>query len=97
MGMDILLVRPPRRNRWDISLCMPPLGLAYIAAAARQAGHSVRILDAYALRWSWERFAREMASECVDVMGFSMMTPMKDVVLKAMKIYGQSVNQPPLA
>ena len=84
--MNILLIRPPRRNHWDISLCVPPLGLAYIASTARKAGHSVRILDAYALRWSWKEFQRAMNEEKVDVIGFTMMTPMKDVVGKAIEI-----------
>jgi len=84
--MNILLIRPPRRNHWDISLCVPPLGLAYVAAAARKAGHNVRILDAYAYRWSWDEFRRKMKTEKVDVIGFSVMTPMKDITVRAVDI-----------
>ena len=51
-----------------MGLSVPPLGLAYIAASLMEAGHSVEILDAYALRWSWAQFERKMASTRVDVM-----------------------------
>jgi anaerobic magnesium-protoporphyrin IX monomethyl ester cyclase len=91
--LNILFIRPPRRNYWDISLCVPPLGLAYVAAVARNAGHNVRILDAYALRWSWKEFEREIAKESVDVIGFSMMTPMKDVVGRAIEICRSSAKK----
>ena len=51
--MNVLLIRPPRRNIYDAGLSVPPLGLAYIASSLREQGHTVEILDAYALRWSW--------------------------------------------
>ena len=47
--MKLLLVRPPRRDSADAGLSVPPLGLAYIAAVARDGGHDVEIIDAYAL------------------------------------------------
>lgn len=91
--MKILLIRPPRRNAWDISLNIPPLGLAYIAAATRASGHQVEILDCYALRWSWSRFTEEMKLKKVDVIGFSAMTPVWDVVDKAIQICRNSADK----
>ena len=91
--MHILLIRPPRRNAWDISLNIPPLGLAYIAAAARNKGYLVEILDCYALRWSWERFEREIKKRNVDVIGFSAMTPVWDVVHRAIQICRASAEK----
>ena len=46
--MKIVLVRPPRRDVWDSGLCVPPLGLAYIASALLSNGYDVQIIDAYA-------------------------------------------------
>ena len=90
--MQVLLIRPPRREEGDMGLSVPPLGLAYIAASLMEAGHSVEILDAYALRWSWSKFERKMASTRVDVIGFSAMTPTVDVVSKSLPIVRQSAK-----
>lgn len=90
--MNIVLIRPPRRNPWENSLLVPPLGLAYIASAARLAGHHVQILDAYALRWTWQRFTEEMQKIHVDVIGFTAMTPVWDVVQQAIDISRNSAR-----
>ena len=39
-----------------------------MAAALLEAGHDVRIIDAYALSWSWKRFADELAAAHPDVL-----------------------------
>ena len=52
--LNILLLRPPRRD-FAISACVFLHGASIQAAAARSAGHTVDIPDAYALRWSWSR------------------------------------------
>ena len=91
--MKVLLIRPPRRNAWDLSLNMPPLGLAYVAASARNAGHQVEILDCYVLRWSWKRFSKELKDIKVDVIGFSAMTPVWDVVERAILIARDSADK----
>jgi len=57
--------------------------LAYIAAAARQAGAAVDLVDAYALRWTWPRFAAEVRRRQPDVLGLSAMTPVADVAARA--------------
>ncbi|NOY27317.1 MAG: B12-binding domain-containing radical SAM protein [Oligoflexia bacterium] len=62
---------------------MPPLGLAYIASALRQAGHQVELLDAYVLGWSWDRFAAHMARSRPEVLGLSTMTPVSDIAARA--------------
>lgn len=50
--MDILLINPPIRE-WAKPNCVP-LGLGYIAATLRQAGHSVEVLDINGYRYSKE-------------------------------------------
>ena len=48
--MEILLINPPIRE-WAKPNCMP-LGLGYIAATLRNAGHSLDVLDINAHRYS---------------------------------------------
>ncbi|MEC7946247.1 MAG: radical SAM protein [Myxococcota bacterium] len=62
---------------------VPPLGLAYVGAALRNAGHAVDILDAYALGWTWPRFADQLAQRRPDVLGLTAMTPVADVAARA--------------
>lgn len=62
------------------------MGLAYVAAALLEAGHGVQIIDAYALSWSWKRFADELAAARPDVLGLSAMTPVADVAARAAAI-----------
>jgi len=46
VSMRILLVNPPKVNFFRrLHLALPPLGIAYLAAVLRQAGHHVRIAD----------------------------------------------------
>lgn len=84
--MRVLLARPPRRDARDAGMSVPPLGLAYVAAALREAGHQVRIVDAYALRWSWARFEAELAHARPDVLGLSAMTPVADLAARAARL-----------
>jgi anaerobic magnesium-protoporphyrin IX monomethyl ester cyclase len=44
--MKVLLVQPPLRDVYHTSGRTQPLGLAYLAASLRAAGHDVRLLDA---------------------------------------------------
>jgi radical SAM superfamily enzyme YgiQ (UPF0313 family) len=81
--LRVLLARPPRRDAGDAGLCVPPLGLAYVAASLRAAGHAVQLLDALALGWSWRRFEAELAQQRPDVLGLSAMTPVADVAARA--------------
>ncbi len=84
--MRVLLARPPRRDRFDSGLSVPPLGLAYIAAVIRNQGHHVEIMDAYALDWSWEQFGKEIRSRRANVFGLTAMTPVADVAARAIKL-----------
>lgn len=84
--MRVLLARPPRRDPSDAGLAVPPLGLAYIAAALREAGHAVDLVDAYVLGWTWQRFEDELAQRRPDVLGLSAMTPVADIAARAVRI-----------
>ena len=84
--MNLLLVRPPRRDNADVGLSVPPLGLAYIAAVARENGHEVDILDAYATGMSWAAFGRAIRQRKPDAVGLTAMTPVADIAARAVKM-----------
>ncbi len=84
--MRTVLLRPPRRDARDRGLAIPPLGLAYLAATLRAQGRAVRLLDAYALNWSWEDTRREVARLRPDVLGLGCMTPVADVAYRAAEL-----------
>lgn len=54
----------------------PPLGLLYVAAAARVAGHEVRVLDCTFLRR--EEAARRVLAARADVVGISCLSTLED-------------------
>jgi radical SAM superfamily enzyme YgiQ (UPF0313 family) len=81
--VKVLLVRPPRRDAWDAGLSVPPLGLAYVASALREADIPVEILDAYALGLSWEMFEEALAASDAQVLGMGTMTPVAETAYRA--------------
>ncbi len=84
--MRVLLARPPRRTATEPGLCVPPLGLAYVASALRAVGHDVELIDARALNWSWQAFEDALKTRQPDVLGLSAMTPVADVAARAAAI-----------
>ena len=84
--MKILLLRPPRRDMWDMGLSVPPMGLAYIASSLLEAGHDVEILDAYALGWSWNTLSQWIQTKHFELLGCTVMTPTLDIVARAISI-----------
>ncbi len=75
--MRVTLVNPNfqrRIRRIAQTTVGPPLGLACIAATAREAGHDVRIVDANALALTLDRTAEEACRDCPDVVGVTATT-----------------------
>ena len=79
----ILLVNAPPRTSAQEPIVVPPLGLAYLAASARQVGHAVEMLDAFAEQLSWDAFAKRLGGQHYDIIGLSGMTPVLDIIQKA--------------
>jgi anaerobic magnesium-protoporphyrin IX monomethyl ester cyclase len=74
---SVLLIYPYFRPRVDRSqFRFPPLGVLYVAAAARAAGHDVRVLDCTFLRR--EEAARLALAARADVVGISCLSTLED-------------------
>ena len=84
--LKILLIQSPDRAVDDNPLAMVPLGLAYMASAARQGGYEVTILDASGEGLNWSEFTARVASQKWDLIGITALTPVFDAVKRAMGI-----------
>ena len=81
--MKVLLVNPPYslEERYGKKLKhfgghAEPLGLAYLAAVARNAGYEVEIIDAPIQNHTPESIARKVRDEKIQLVGITMLTPM---------------------
>lgn len=80
--MNILLINPnlSLSERYGmlarVGPTTEPLGLAYLAAAVRKAGHEVKIIDAAASHCKPPDLVRELKKENYDIIGITLMTPM---------------------
>lgn len=83
---NILFVNPPARQKTDESIVVPPLGLAYLAAYARNAGHMVDICDAFAEGYTWDDFSQWLSGKHFDVIALPGMTPVIDTTSRAATI-----------
>jgi anaerobic magnesium-protoporphyrin IX monomethyl ester cyclase len=74
---SVLLVYPFFRRRLDRSrFRFPPLGVAYLAASLRKAGHSVQVLDCTFL--SRKEAVEQALASRADVVGFYCMVTMEE-------------------
>ena len=85
MTVNLLLVRPPARWRRPPSL-IPPLGLMYVAGAARAAGYGVDILDAQARGIDWADLADACRQHRPDVIGLTSFSPLADETRRACQL-----------
>ena len=73
--MKVALVNPPPRNELDKHWApFPVLGLAYVAASLRAAGHQVRVLDGKLGELSVDEIHREIVRDPPDLVGITCMT-----------------------
>ncbi len=84
--LKILLVQAPDPTVDDNPLAMVPLGLAYLAACARDAGYDVTIIDASGEGLTWPEFEARVSVKKWDVIGITALTPVFDSVKQAMDV-----------
>ncbi len=74
--MRVLLILPPSKSAIYevVGVTGPPLGLAYLAAVARDEGHDVRIIDGIAERLSLADLEKRIASYDPEVVGVTATT-----------------------
>lgn len=72
--MKVLLVNPPVASV-AAKISTPPLGLCYLTASLKAAGHDALILDADALDLTTAAAADEVKRHSPDVLGVTAMTP----------------------
>ncbi|MBC8233440.1 B12-binding domain-containing radical SAM protein [bacterium] len=77
--MKVVLINAPRKIPQVADF--PPLGLAYIGAVAKQAGHYVRIIDAAA--WSFDDLSQAVRREAPEVIGITCWTIERGQAFKA--------------
>ncbi len=65
---------------------MPPLGLAYLAAAMRAAGHRVTILDGRAEGLSWRGLEARLVGQGYDLVGVTAMSPVRDLAARTLRL-----------
>jgi radical SAM superfamily enzyme YgiQ (UPF0313 family) len=84
--MKILLLIPPTDLKKSygklksFSNPQPSIGLAYIAAALKKAGHTVEMMDAYVNSYSLTEIMDKICESSPDVIGISVLTPTAEVV-----------------
>ncbi len=78
--MDVLLIHPPDEMEAMLGVGREfvqkyePLGLLYVAAAARYHGHDVRVIDAHAEGIDGEQIKKKMLALRPSIVGFSVLT-----------------------
>ncbi|MBN2407360.1 MAG: B12-binding domain-containing radical SAM protein [Elusimicrobia bacterium] len=78
--MHILLINPPDELGYALGVGMEfiqryePLGLLYIAAVARETGHHVTVIDAYARNMGPDELKKEILSIKPDIVGITTFT-----------------------
>lgn len=74
----------------------PPLGFAYLAAAVKSSGHTVKIIDGRLLRISVNKLADLIIAENPDVIGVSVLSPEAYETSRLYKILKNSMPAVPI-
>jgi len=91
----VLLVNPPTMGSSEsydlLKISMPPLGLAYIAAAAEQEGHSVSILDCAALGLDMSEAEHRIRKSMPEIVGVTSTTPQIERAMEVVRLAKKAV------
>ncbi|RLF04929.1 MAG: B12-binding domain-containing radical SAM protein [Thermoprotei archaeon] len=91
--MRVLLILPPSKSAIYevVGVTGPPLGLAYLAAVARDEGHDVRIIDGIAERLSLAKLGKRIVSYDPEVVGVTATTATMYDAYRVVKL-AKSIN-----
>ena len=67
----LMTTAPPIKSPWGLSRRLPPLGVAYVAAALEKAGFQVKILDNYLLKQPIDHVKLEIKRLSPEIVGIS--------------------------
>ncbi len=67
----LLTTAPPLKSPWGMAGKLPPLGLAYVAAALQKNGHQVEIIDNYLLQKPIEEVKLELKTRAPQIVGIT--------------------------
>jgi anaerobic magnesium-protoporphyrin IX monomethyl ester cyclase len=71
MSIVLMTTAPPLKSPWGMAGRLPPLGLAYVAAALEKAGFKVEILDNYLLDKPIEDLKTEIKKRAPKIVGIT--------------------------
>ena len=91
--MKITLVNPPYPQSVHSHPPFIPLGLAYLGAVAKKAGHQVTIIDCQAEKLTYETFRERIAQTPSDIIGVTATTLLYKSAMKLMNIAKQTQPQ----
>ena len=83
--MRTLLLRPPPARPLGGGFKVPPLGLLHLAATLLDRGHPVAVIDAFAERLTWRDLDRTVRSIRPDLLGMTVLTPVREAPYRAAK------------
>ena len=83
--MDVLLLAPPKHSYWGLAQ-YPPVGLGYLATAARNRGYGLRILDCVKEKFSLDDFAEFLRKNKFDVIGITVWSLALEEVGRSLEI-----------
>ncbi|MCW3995553.1 MAG: B12-binding domain-containing radical SAM protein [Candidatus Bathyarchaeota archaeon] len=67
----LMTTAPPEKSPWGMAGKLPPLGLAYVAAALRKNGYAVEIYDNYLMERSIEEVKAEIRRRQPEIVGIT--------------------------
>jgi len=75
--MRILLINPPSSFAFRniTGFCVPPLGLAYLAAVLEKHGYDVKIIDGVTENLTYREISKIISKYCPDLVGITATTP----------------------
>lgn len=85
--MRIVFINPDTGGRHRLMLPVPPLGLASLAAVAKERGHHVEVWDQFAYPESSDSLTDRLLHHKADLVGISCLTPAEPTSRRIIELY----------